>query len=149
MWWNDAVCQIWGEGKNKLALVLVEDVVSGLIAAMESPAIEGRSFNLVGDPILTAQDYLDELDRAGGMKIQRHATSIASFYREDLLKWIVKVAVRHTDRQMPSYRDWESRTGRAVFDCSSAKTMLGWKPVEHRDELVRQGIKEPLREYLG
>jgi len=26
---------------------------------------------------------------------------------------------------------------------------LGWKPVEHRDELVRQGIKEPLREYLG
>jgi predicted dehydrogenase/nucleoside-diphosphate-sugar epimerase len=148
MWWNDAVCQIWGAGTNKLALVLVEDVVAGLIAAMETPGIDGRSFNLVGDPLLTAQEYLDELDRAGAMKIQRHATPIARFYRMDMLKWMVKVAVRHPARRLPSYRDWESRTGRAVFDCIAAKTVLGWKPATDRRELVRRGIEEPLREYL-
>jgi nucleoside-diphosphate-sugar epimerase/predicted dehydrogenase len=147
MWWNDAVCQTWGDGNHKLALVLVEDVAAGLIAAMETPAIEGRSFNLVGEPLLTAQEYLDALDGAGGMKIQRHTTPIARFYLLDMMKWLVKVAVHHPERQMPSYRDWESRTGHAVFDCSSAKKTLGWKPVSDRDELVRRGIGEPLEEY--
>jgi nucleoside-diphosphate-sugar epimerase len=149
MWWNDAVCQTWGDGNNKLALVLVEDIAAGLIAAMETPAIEGRSFNLVGDPQLTAQEYLDALDRAGGMKIRRHATTITRFYLMDMMKWLVKVAVRHPERRMPSYRDWESRTGRAVFDCSAAKNTLGWKPVSDRDELVRRGIKEPFDEFFG
>jgi predicted dehydrogenase/nucleoside-diphosphate-sugar epimerase len=147
MWWNDAVCQTWGAGNNKLALVLVEDVAAGLIAAMQTQAIEGQSFNLVGDSLLTAQEYLDALDRAGGMKIQRHATPIARFYLLDMMKWLVKVSVRHPERQMPSYRDWESRTGRAVFYCSAAKNTLGWKPVNDRDELVRRGIKEPLDEF--
>jgi len=148
MWWNDAVCQIWGDGTSKLGLVLVEDVAAGLIAAMETPAIEGRSFNLVGEPMLTAQEYLDALDRAGGIKIQRHTTPIARFYLSDMLKWVVKVAVGHPERRLPSYRDWESRTGRAVFDCSAAKTVLGWKPVTDKDELVRRGIEEPLREFM-
>jgi predicted dehydrogenase/nucleoside-diphosphate-sugar epimerase len=147
MWWTDAVCQMWGAGRNKLALVLVEDVAAGLIAAMGTPGIEGKSFNLVGDPLLTAMEYLNALDRAGGIRIQRHATPIARFYLMDLMKWVVKVAVRHPDRRLPSYRDWESRTGRAVFDCSAAKSTLGWKPVGDRDELARRGIEEPLREF--
>jgi nucleoside-diphosphate-sugar epimerase len=147
MWWNDAVCQIWGEGTNKLALVLVQDVAAGLIAAMKTPAIEGRSFNLVGEPMLTAQEYLDALDRAAGIRIQRYATPIARFYLLDMMKWMVKVAVRHPERQMPSYRDWESRSGRAIFDCSAAKNVLGWKPVNDREELVRRGIAEPLDEF--
>jgi nucleoside-diphosphate-sugar epimerase len=146
MWWHEAVCQIWGDGKNKLALVLVDDVAKGLISAMETPGIEGRSFNLIGDPCLSAQEYLDELDRAGGIRIQRHATPIFKFYLRDMLKWMVKVAVRHPERRMPSYRDWESRTGRAVFDCTAAKTTLGWQPVSDRGELVRRGIEEPLLE---
>ena len=148
MWWNDAVCQIWGRGTSKMGLVLVEDVAAGLIAAMETPGIEGRSFNLVGDPMLTAEEYLDALDAAGGIRIRRHATPIARFYLTDMMKWVVKVAVRHPERRMPSYRDWETRTGRAVFDCSAAKTVLGWKPVADRDELVRRGIQEPLREFM-
>jgi nucleoside-diphosphate-sugar epimerase len=148
MWWNDSVCQMWGAGKNKLALVLVEDVAAGLIAAMEKQGIEGRSFNLVGEPCLSAVEYLDELDRAGGIKIQRHATPILRFYLTDLVKWVVKVAVGHKDRRFPSYRDWESRTQGAVFDCTAARTTLGWEPVRSRDELVRRGIREPLKESM-
>ena len=148
MWWSDSVCQIWGEGKNKLALVLVEDVAAGLIAAMDAPGIEGKSFNLVGEQLLTAQEYLDALDKAGGIRLQRHATSISRFYVKDMMKWVVKVAVRHPERRMPSYRDWESRTGRSVFDCSAAKTVLGWRPVGDREELVRRGIEEPFKESM-
>jgi nucleoside-diphosphate-sugar epimerase len=148
MWWSDSVCQIWGDGTSKLPLVLVEDVATGLIHAMHVAGIEGRSFNLVADQCLSAQEYLDALDRAGKMKIQRHATPIGKFYRSDMLKWMVKVAVRHPERRMPSYRDWESRTGKAVFDCSAAKAVLGWNPTCDRSEVIRRGIVEPLKEFL-
>jgi predicted dehydrogenase/nucleoside-diphosphate-sugar epimerase len=148
MWWSDAVCQTWGEGRNKLPLVLVEDVARALIAAIETPGIEGRSFNLVAGPCLTAQEYLDELDRCGGFRIARHATPIARFYLNDMLKWLVKVAVRHAERRLPSYRDWESRTQQATFDCSAARQALGWQPVSDRAELVRRGIEEPLIEWM-
>jgi nucleoside-diphosphate-sugar epimerase/predicted dehydrogenase len=148
MWWNDSVCQMWGAGKNKLALVLVEDVAAGLIAAMEKQGIEGRSFNLVGEPCLSAEEYLDELDRAGGIRIQRQATPILRFYLKDLAKWVVKVAVGHKERRFPSYRDWEGRVQGAVFDCTAARTTLGWEPVRSRDELVRRGIQEPLKESM-
>jgi nucleoside-diphosphate-sugar epimerase len=147
MWWSDAVCQVWGAGENKLALVLVEDVAAGLIAAMNVPGIEGKSFNLVGPGVLTAREYVDALDAAGGIKIQRQFTPIARFYLQDLLKWAVKVAVRHPERRMPSYHDWESRTGRAEFDCSAARQTLGWRPLEDREELIRRGIVEPFREF--
>ena len=64
-----------------------------------------------------------------------------------MLKWVVKIAVRHPERQMPSYYDWEGRTSSAYFDCTAAKTTLGWKPAASREELVRLGIAEPLREF--
>jgi nucleoside-diphosphate-sugar epimerase/predicted dehydrogenase len=146
MWWNDSACQIWGSGHNKLPLVLVEDVARALIAAMEKPDIVGRTFNLAAEPCLSGQEYLDELDRAGGIRIQRHATPILHFYLLDMLKWVVKVAVRHPEHRLPMYRDWETRSGGAVFDCTAAKTELGWQPVSDREELVRRGIAEPFRE---
>ena len=148
MWWHDAVCQVWGKGENKLPLVLVEDVAGGLVSAMGKPGIDGRSFNLAADPCLSAQEYLDELDRCGGMRVERRARPILRFYLTDLMKWAVKVAVRHPERRMPSYRDWESRTQCAHFDCTAAKTVLGWQPASERGELVRRGIEEPLREFL-
>jgi predicted dehydrogenase/nucleoside-diphosphate-sugar epimerase len=148
MWWHEAVCQVWGKGENKLPLVLVEDVARGLIAAIDTPGIEGRSFNLAADPCLSAQEYLDELDRAGRMRVQRFATPIGRFYLVDMVKWAVKVAVRHPERRLPSYRDWESRTQQAHFDCSAAKSVLGWNPVSDRSEMVRRGIEEPLGEIL-
>lgn len=147
MWWSDAVCQVWGRGENPLPLVLVEDVAAGLIAALRKPEIEGQSFNLAGDVQLSAQEYLDELDRAGRMRIDRRPTPIWRFYLQDLFKWAVKVAVRFPERRLPSYSDWESRTQRAHFDCSAAKSILGWRPEGDRAAFVRKGIAEALEEY--
>lgn len=147
MWWYDAVCQTWGPGNHKLPFVLVEDVASGLIAAMEKPGLEGRSFNLVGDPCLSAQEYLDELDRLGRFRIQRLPTPIVRFYLDDLIRWAAKVALRYPDRRFPSYREWETRTLRAQFDCSAAKQVLDWRPETNREEFVRKGIEAPVNEF--
>ena len=148
MWWHGSVCQVWGAGTNKLPLVLVEDVARALVAALDAPDIEGRSFNLVGHPLLSANEYLDELDRCGGFQMQRYCTAIRNFYVADMFKWLVKVLVRHPERRLPSYRDWESRTQRATFDCTQARIHLGWRPMENRSEIVRRGIREPLLEVL-
>jgi nucleoside-diphosphate-sugar epimerase/predicted dehydrogenase len=149
MWRHNAVCQIWGNGRNPLPLVLVDDVVQGLLAALETPGIEGESFNLVGAPLLSAHDYLDALDQAAGLKIQRYATPIAWFFLADMGKWLAKVAVRFPERHRPTWRDWQSRTQQAVFDCARASQRLGWCPESDRNRIVRIGIELPAREFLG
>jgi predicted dehydrogenase/nucleoside-diphosphate-sugar epimerase len=148
-WWYGAVCETWGNGRNPLPLVTVQDVADGLIAALDAPGIEGESFNLVADPSLCAQDYLDEIDRFGRFQIRRYTTPILKFYLTDMFKWAVKVITRYPDRQLPSYRDWDSRRQQAVFDCAHAKERLGWKPTSDRGELIRKGIHEPMSEILN
>ena len=148
MWSWNAVCQVWGRGRNPLPFVLVEDVARALMAALSTPGIEGESFNLVAETDLTAFDYLEALESYGRVSFQKFPTPPWRFYAADLTKWIVKKIVRHPDRRRPSYRDWETRTQRARFDCSKARDVLGWTPVCSRDELVRRGIHEPASEFL-
>ena len=128
MWSFDAVCQLWGRGRNPLPLVLVEDVASALVAALDVPGIEGESFNLVAESGLTALDYLEALERSAGVEFQKIPTPPWKFYLADVAKWLVKRAIRHPDRRRPSYRDWETRTQRAHYDCSKARKLLNWDP---------------------
>ena len=149
MWSFDAVCQIWGRGRNPLPLVLVEDVASALATALDVPNLEGESFNLVAESGLTAFDYLEALDRSIGAEFQKIPTSPWKFYLADLAKWLVKRAIRHPDRRRPSYRDWETRTQRAHYDCSKARKLLNWDPVGDPEELIRKGIQEPALEFFA
>jgi len=149
MWHHGAICRLWGDGENALPLVLVEDVAAGLVAMLDAPGIEGESFNFIGDVCLSAREYLSEFTRAAELKFDVRPTSVAAFYLADMVKWGVKVLVRHPERRRPSYRDWESRTQRAAYDCSKAKRVLNWRPVTDREELIRRGIVEPVREALA
>jgi nucleoside-diphosphate-sugar epimerase/predicted dehydrogenase len=149
MWSFDAVCQLWGRGSTPLPLVLVEDVASALVAALDAPGIEGESFNLVAESDLTARDYLDALEKCAGVEFQKIPTPLWKFYLADAAKWLVKRAIRHPDRRRPSYRDWESRTQRARYDCSKARRLLNWEPTSVPAEIIRQGIDEPARELFA
>lgn len=149
MWSWNAVCQVWGRGDNALPLVLVEDVASALVAGLDAPNIEGESFNLVADTDITAFDYLDSLEKHAGVSFQKIPVAPWKFYMTDMVKWVVKQLVRHPDRRRPSYRDWETRTQRARFDCSKAKRMLNWTPASNRAEIIRRGIHLPASEVLS
>ncbi|MDB5322974.1 MAG: hypothetical protein JWN40_4605 [Phycisphaerales bacterium] len=146
MWHHGAICRLWGDGTNPLPLVLVEDVATALVRLLDAPNVEGESFNLVADPCLTAREYITELERAAKVKLDVRPTTISKFYLADVIKWLIKVLIRHPERRRPSYRDWESRTQGATFDCSKAKRVLNWRPVTNREELVRRGIIEPVIE---
>jgi predicted dehydrogenase/nucleoside-diphosphate-sugar epimerase len=149
MWSWNAVCQIWGKGRTPLPFVLVDDVVQALIAGMCTLGIEGQSFNLVANSDLSAVDYLKALESCSGVAFQKFPTPPWSFYATDMAKWVVKQLVRHPDQRKPSYRDWESRTQRAHYDCGKARRMLNWKPVDDRHEMIHRGIQLPAAEFMG
>jgi predicted dehydrogenase/nucleoside-diphosphate-sugar epimerase len=149
MWMSPGVCQVWGEGRNKLPLVLVGDVAAALVRAVQVEAIDGRSYILVDEPLLTARDYLAELQRSANITLSVRYKPIWQFYLADMAKWIVKVAVRHPDRvRIPSYWDWESRTQKAVFDAARARDELNWAPASDHQRLLDEGIGASLRSWL-
>jgi nucleoside-diphosphate-sugar epimerase len=144
-WVSEGLCEVWGDGRHKLPFVLVEDVAAALIRGMEVPGIEGRSYNLADIPLLSAHEYLDELQRCSGTKLDIRYRAIWRFYVNDPTKWLVKVAVGHPDKsRIPSYHDWESRTQKAVFDCSLARSELNWQPAGNRERLIVEGIDASL-----
>ena len=147
MWSWNSVCQVWGQGRNALPLVLVEDVARALIAALSKPGIEGESFNLVAETDLTAMDYLKALEDHIGGSFQKFPTQPWKFFALDLVKWVVKELVRHPDQRRPSYRDWETRRQQARYCCTKARNLLNWSPIGDREELIRRGIHLPASEF--
>ncbi len=146
---SDNICEVWGAGHNKLPFVLVSDVASALVKGIQVPGIEGKSYNLVDVPLLTAREYLHELQERGGIKLIIHYRSIWQFYITDLAKWAIKLVVGHPDRvRIPSYFDWESRTQKAVFDCGRARAELGWMPASDRQRMIEEGIGGSLDPWL-
>ena len=57
-------CDVWGDGDTKLPFVLVGDVASALLLSANVGGIEGNSYNLTDIPLLTAREYLAELEGA-------------------------------------------------------------------------------------
>jgi predicted dehydrogenase/nucleoside-diphosphate-sugar epimerase len=148
-WAGPTVVQTWGDGDNPLPLVLVDDVARALVLAMETPGIEGRSFNLIDLPLLTARDYIAAMERLAGLRIDVHPTPSWKSFAGDFAKWPVKRAVGHADGvRIPSYRDWLSRTQRAVFDCTRAREELKWTPISNAEKMVSEGIAGSLASWL-
>jgi nucleoside-diphosphate-sugar epimerase/predicted dehydrogenase/GT2 family glycosyltransferase len=148
-WSGLGVVATYGGGAHPLPLVLVGDCADALARMRTAPGLAGRSFNLVGPPLLSAQAYLDALERAGGLALARSAPPIGAFYLADVAKWLVKTAVRHPGRsRQPSFRDFASRTQRARFDCTAARDALGWEPCADRDRLIELGLRVPLDALL-
>ncbi len=68
MFHSDTRAQLWGQGTTKLPLVLVDDVAEGLALALDAPGIEGRTFLLTDEPLLSAREYVER-----GCRGERHA----------------------------------------------------------------------------
>jgi predicted dehydrogenase/nucleoside-diphosphate-sugar epimerase len=147
---SQSVCEVWGDGSNKLPFVLVTDVAAALLRSIQAQGIEGSSYNLVDVPLLSARDYLQELQRLAGIKLTVYYRPIWYFYGIDLVKWVVKLCVNHPDKsRIPSYRDWESRTQKAHFDCSQARAELDWVPASDRHRMIEEGVRGSLEAWLA
>jgi nucleoside-diphosphate-sugar epimerase/predicted dehydrogenase len=148
--WNyTSVCNLWGDGKNPLPIVLVDDVADALVRGIEIPNIEGNSYNLASQPYLSAQDYLDEFEKIAKVKIKRVPLHPRTMYLTTLAKWGMKKVGRDRQAAFPSYADCAGRSLAAYFDCSKAIRELGWQPTQERDVLIAEGIHNPVKEWLA
>ncbi len=147
MFHSDTRAQLWGDGQTKLPLVLVDDVAEGLALAMDTPGIEGQTFLLTDEPLLSAREYVAEVSAASGTRIAAPATPIWRFFALDVAKEAVKHLVRHPNRRVPSYRDWDCRAHRARYDNAKTRRVLGWAPAGTREALVQRGIVAATKHY--
>ena len=140
--------QFWGSGRNKLPLVLVEDVAQALVLGLDKAGIEGQSFLLTDAPLLSARDYVDVVLRETGTRLRASPTPIWMFFLADALKELAKHAIKHPNRRVPSYRDWDSRSHRARYDNSATRQVLGWQPAGTREALIERGIVAAVRDFM-
>jgi predicted dehydrogenase/nucleoside-diphosphate-sugar epimerase len=146
--WNDASVDYWGNGRNMLPLVLVEDVVSALVKGMDVPGIEGKTFLLTDEPLLSARDYVAALSGFLGMRVRSRSKAIARHYLADAGKELIKHLIRHPNRRIPSYRDWACKAQAARYDSSASRSALDWKPAGSKAALIERGIKPMAEEAL-
>ena len=151
-WWTGGrVAQLWGDGRNKLPLVLVEDVADAMVAAIAPDAADdvlGKTLNLVAAPVLTAREYIEAMERAAGVKFEVREHPAWQSYLGELFKHGVKIAVRWPNRRWPKLREWQSRSTRSPFDTSYEREVLGWRPADDRETIVREGIAKPVQRFI-
>ena len=140
--------KFWGDGAHKLPFVLVEDVARALVLALENNQVEGKSWLVTDDPLLSGQEYVGELSRAMSTRIRSSAMPAWRSYAVDLFKEGLKHLVKHPNRRVPSLQDWRSRQHIARYDSTATRSVLGWQPAGDRQVLVRDGIEAPVSEML-
>ena len=121
--------------------MLVDDVADALARCVDADVV-GETFNLASDSVVTPRQYVAALGEALGTWIDARPHPAWRYFAADLGKWVVKCAVRHPERRLPSYRDWASRTYRAKYDCAKARRVLGWTPASDREELLERGVRQ-------
>ena len=141
MWRGATACTLWGDGRNILPFVSVDDTADGLVRAMTTENIDGRSFNLIGEPMLTARDYFAEIEKANGVKMRAEPTPIWKYFAMDVAKyWAKRLLARKKNLTRPTLRDWRSRAQLSPFRNDAAKDALGWAPQADREAFVHETI---------
>jgi len=143
-WPYSSVARLYGSGDSPLPIVLVDDVADAMVRAMDTPEIEGESFNLSAQACISANEYLDELERHAGIKLRRVPTAPWRSYGEAMAKWAIKSMARNGTAARPSYSDARSQTFCATFDTAKARKTLSWEPTDSKELLVQRGIHEAI-----
>jgi nucleoside-diphosphate-sugar epimerase len=147
-WPYPSVARLWGDGNNKLPIVLVDDCADAMVRALDVPGIEGRSYNLIGPPVITANDYLDELEARAGIRLRRIPTTAATYFAEAVAKWALKKVGRDPNARRPTYAEWDGRSFAATLEGGRAERELHWSPARDRETVVREGVWVPTDEWF-
>lgn len=140
-WHGAGAVKLWGNGRNILPFVLVDDLAEALIAMMETEAAVGQSFNLTGEPTLTGRDYFDAIHQRFGARLRVTSGSLTAMWLAGGVKYGLKrYALGRKDAVCPSLADWRSRAHLARFDNSLAKSVLDWRPEADRQAFVARAL---------
>ena len=141
LWVRDNQCIGWGRGRHPLPLVLASDCAQALVAALDAPAAEGRSYNLAGDVRLSAREYVEAMATRTGRDYHYHPMPLWWMWTQELGKYAVKMLARK-QREWPAWRDFASRSFTTALDCSDAKQDLGFAPEGDRSRFLSRVFDE-------
>ncbi|MCP4820369.1 MAG: NAD(P)-dependent oxidoreductase, partial [Shimia sp.] len=142
-WHGAGAVRIWGNGKQVIPFVLNDDVAEALILMAENDAALGKSFNLVGEPMLSACDYFDAITARLDARIKVKPSHLSVLYGTATVKyWLKKHVFRRGGLSNPSRADWQSRAHYTPFDNAHPKQVLGWQPETRRDIFLTKAIDE-------
>jgi nucleoside-diphosphate-sugar epimerase/predicted dehydrogenase len=147
MFHSDARVDLWGADDHPLPFVLVDDVADALVRGVDKQGIEGQTFLLTDAPVLSGNQYVEELERLAGVKINVRRIPAWRHFAEDAAKEAVKNMIRHPNRRMPSLRDWDCRSHRARYDSTKTQTVLDWHPAGTRERIVQDGIAASVEHF--
>ena len=112
-----------------------------LIRMLDVDAAIGQSFNLIGEPMLSARGYFDAIHTKLGSRIQVRSGQLLGLYWADGVKYILKrYALNRTGAVRASLKDWKSRAHFSQFNNTHPKEVLEWEPERKRDVFVQKAI---------
>jgi nucleoside-diphosphate-sugar epimerase len=148
-WPANSVARLWGDGSFHLPTVLVDDCADAIARALWTPDIDGRSYNLVGPPLITGRQYIDALSRHTGVHIRCDEGPAWRHFVTARLKWQLKSLAGSVAGPAPHFVDSRSRSLAATFDASRARADLGWRPTADLLRLIAEGIHAPADEWMS
>jgi predicted dehydrogenase/nucleoside-diphosphate-sugar epimerase len=143
LWVRDNHCVGWGPGDTPLPVVTADDVADALVrlVAFDGNALDGKALNLCARAPLTAREIVGELRKATGRDLHFHPRPLWLSQILEVGKWVVKKVGRRPGVTFPSYRDLKSRALPLPFTSRTAREVLGWRPVEDREELLERTVR--------
>ncbi len=131
---------VLGDGKLNLPLVYVDDVVDGIVAALDGPARAGEVVQLVDPYFLTQNELLAQALPAGArvVRLPRALLFAAGRLSEALL------ALVRRSSPISAYR-LRSALSRVRFATDRAPEVLGWQPRVGVAEGLERSLENPGR----
>jgi nucleoside-diphosphate-sugar epimerase len=139
-WTTPTTLMAWGDGKNKMPFVLVDDVAQAMELAMDAPDIEGKAFNLAGDVFLSACEYAALAAERTHRNIRCLPTNLFNHAAKVMIKSRLKGLLTRKKIDYQTYYDACSSAMISFIDNSQSKKLLGWKPNADVDVFVREAI---------
>jgi nucleoside-diphosphate-sugar epimerase len=138
----------WGDGRNALPLVVVDDVAEALLLSLDAPGVTGQTLLVTGPPLMSARDYVSAVEACMQARIDARSRSAWRNWAADMIKELAKNAVRHPNRRWPSLHDWQCTSHRARYDSRMTEQALGWHPINDREELKVRGIAQAVEWFM-
>ncbi|MFT7667838.1 MAG: putative dehydrogenase/nucleoside-diphosphate-sugar epimerase [Planctomycetota bacterium] len=143
LWARDNHCVGWGLGEHPLPLVWVQDVADAIVSATlhKENNLHGKALNLCSKVQLNAREVVEELRHVTGRDLHFHARALPRSQAMEIGKYFVKLAGGRAGLEWPDYRDLRARGLFTVFESNLAREVLGWTPVEDREEFLDKTVR--------
>jgi nucleoside-diphosphate-sugar epimerase len=132
---QDGRFRMIGDGRNRVHLAHVDDIVAGLRACAGTPGIEGRCYNLAGPAPISMGGLVATLSRALGVASNRASWPAFPFRLARILDLTAAQTIGHRPRRLGSY---DLFLADRWFDIARARSELGYQPRVSAEEGMAQ-----------